>query len=72
MTRLIALLLCLLFPVAAFAAENDYKVTYDGGSVQNLKTGPTAHLIIEPKQILVVQGKDTIATIPADSITEIS
>ena len=72
MHRLIALLLCLLLPVSAFAADNDYKVTYDGGSVQNLKAGSTAHLVIEPKQIRVVEGKDTLVTIPADSVTEVS
>ncbi len=72
MKRTIALLLCLIFPAAAFAADNDYKVTYDGGSVQNLKAGSSARLVIEPKQIRIVEGKETIATIPAESVTEIS
>ena len=34
MKRVIAVLLCLLFPVAAFAGDaNSYKVNYDGGSL---------------------------------------
>lgn len=35
MRRLIALILCVAFPVTVFAAEpsNSYKVTYDGGSL---------------------------------------
>lgn len=72
MKRILALLLCLLFPVAAFAADDGYKVIYDGGSIANLKAGTTAHLVIEPKQVRIVEGKNTLATIPADSVTEIS
>ena len=33
MKRLIALMLCVMIPVMAFAADNSYKVTYDGGSL---------------------------------------
>ena len=73
MKRLIAVLLCLLFPVAAFAGDaNSYKINYDGGSIPGIKAGTNAKLIIEPTQILIVHGKDTLATIPAGSVTEIS
>ena len=72
MKRLIALLLCLLVPSVAFAADNGYKVVYDGGSLPAIKSGATAHLLIEPNTIKVMAGNETIATIPADSVTEIS
>ena len=72
MKRLVAVLLCLLFPVAAFAADNSYKVAYDGGSLPGIKAGTTAKLIVDPTQIRVVVGKNTLATIPASSVTEVS
>lgn len=73
MKRVIAVFLCLLFPVVAFASDNNsYKVGYDGGSLQGIKAGTTAKLIIEPTQILIVHDKDTLVAIAAASITEIS
>ena len=72
MQRLIALLLCLLFPVVAFASDHGYKVAYDGGSLPGLKAGASAHLIIDGPRIQLISGKDVIADIPADSVTEIS
>jgi hypothetical protein len=73
MRRVIAVLLCLLFPVVAFASEgNSYKINYDGGSLQGIKAGTDAKLIIDPTQIRIVRGKDTLATIPAASVTDIS
>jgi len=73
MKRVIAVLLCLLFPVAAFASDaNSYKVNYDGGSLPGIKAGTNAQLIIDPNQIRIVLDKNTLATIPANSVTEIS
>ena len=73
MKRLIAVLLCLLFPVVAFASDgNSYKINYDGGSLQGIKAGTDAKLFIDPTQIRIVHDKDTLITIPAASITEIS
>jgi hypothetical protein len=74
MRRFLAVMLCLLVPSVAFAADdgNSYKVTYDGGSLQNLKAGTGAKLFIDPNQVRIVVDKDTIVTVPAASITEIS
>jgi hypothetical protein len=75
MRRLVALLLAFFVPLTAFAADKDnsYKVVYDGGSLQGIKTGTDVHLFIEPKQIRIVRGKnEVLATIPAESVTEIS
>ena len=75
MRRLVALLLSCLIPLTAFAADKDnsYKVIYDGGSIQGVKAGADVHLFVEPKQIRIVRGKDEVlATIPAESVTEIS
>ncbi len=61
-----------LISAFAVASENGYKVTYDGGSIQDLKANTSAKLVIEPTQIrLVKDGKD-VAVIPAASVTEIS
>ncbi|HEV2577592.1 MAG TPA: hypothetical protein VGU25_10310 [Acidobacteriaceae bacterium] len=75
MKRVLAALLCLFVPMFAWASstgDNGYKVMYDGGSVQNLKTGASAQLIIDPTQVRLHIGKDDVVTIPAASITEIS
>lgn len=48
------------------------RLNYDGGSLQGIKAGTEAKLIIEPTQILIVHGKDTLVTIPAASVTEVS
>jgi hypothetical protein len=69
---LIAAVLCLAVPSFAFAADNNYKVSYDGGSVQSIKSGSSAGLTIEPTQIRLIQGKQDIVVVPASSITEIS
>lgn len=72
--RALAVVLCVFVPALAFAAsgDNGYKVMYDGGSVQNLKAGESAKLIIDPAQVRLQIGKDDMLTIPAASITEIS
>jgi hypothetical protein len=72
MKSLIALLLCLVVPTTAFAGDNSYKVSYDGGSLQNLKSGTGVQLVLEPATIKLAHGKDELVSIPAASITEIS
>src|ERR1700751_5737621 len=72
MKRLFALLLCLVVPVTVFAADNSYKVTYDGGSIAGTKVGSTARLSIEPAQIRLSERTSELAVIPVSSITEIS
>jgi hypothetical protein len=69
---LLAALLCLVVPSVAFAADNNYKVSYDGGSVQSIKSGSSAGLTIETTQIRLIQDKKDVVVVPASSITEIS
>ncbi len=72
LSRSLAALLSVTLVVPAFAAENGYKVLYDGGSVQNYKVGSKAEMFIDPAQIrLVEQGQEPVV-IPASSITEVS
>lgn len=66
-----AFLLCLFVPTMALA-DSSYKVMYDGGSLQGLKTGQKAHLYIDADRVRVVKGKNEIISIPASDITEIS
>ena len=72
MRRLLALFLCLAIPTTVFAADNSYKIIYDGGSLQNLKSGTAAKLFIDPAAVRVSHDKEELANIPASAITEIT
>src|SRR5579872_6545390 len=72
MKNLLAVILCFAIPLSVLAADNSYKVTYDGGSVPDTKAGSGMKLFIEPNQVRLVRDKADVITIPAASITEIS
>jgi hypothetical protein len=72
MKKLLAILLCILFPAAAIAGDNGYKIDYDGGSLPGLKAGNSVTLLIEGSNIQVLKGRTELATIPASTVTEIS
>jgi hypothetical protein len=72
MKKTLAMTLCILVPVAVFAADNNYKVTYDGGSVPDIKAGTGLKLYIDSNQIRLVKDKADVVTIPASAVTEIS
>jgi hypothetical protein len=72
MKKIIALLLCVLFPLATFASDNSYKIAYDGGSLPDVKAGNDMQLFIEGDKIRIVRNKADIIVIPAASVTEIS
>ncbi len=72
MKRLLAIVLCLVFPISAVAGDNGYKVAYDGGSIPGIKSGTNVKLYIEGNKIRVVSDKADIAVIPASAVTEIS
>ncbi len=72
MRNLIAVLLCITIPIMAFAGDNSYKVTYDGGSLPDIKSGTGVKLYIESNQVRLVKDNADITTIQASSITEIS
>lgn len=71
MRRLLALFLCLVIPTTVFAADNSYKVIYDGGSLQNLKSGTGVKLFIDPAAVRLAD-KEELLNIPASAITEIT
>lgn len=73
MKRILASFLCIVIPMALFAAtDNSYKITYDGGSVPDLKAGTGLKLYIESSQIRLARDKADVITIPASAVTEIS
>jgi len=72
MKKLLAIFLCILFPVIVVAEENSYKIEYDGGSLPNAKAGTGMKLFIEGDKIRIVKDKSDVALIPASSVTEIS
>ena len=72
MRTLVAIILCFATPMLAFAGDNSYKVTYDGGSLPDVKAGIGMKFYIETNQVRLVNDKTDIISIPASSITEIS
>ena len=72
MKQFLAVFLCILFPISAFAGDNGYKVAYDGGSLQNAKTGAEMKLIIDGTNIRLIKDKTEVVTIPASAVTDIS
>jgi hypothetical protein len=72
MKKLLAVFLCIIFPISAVAGDNGYKIDYDGGSIQNAKAGTEMRLLIEGSNIRIMKGKTDVVLIPATAITEIS
>jgi hypothetical protein len=72
MKHVFAAVLCIAIPIAMFAGDNGYKVTYDGGSLPDTKSGTGMRVYIESNQVRLLKDKAEIATIPASAITEIS
>lgn len=72
MKKFLALVLCLVFPVSAFAGENGYKIGYDGGSLPDAKAGTSMKLVIDGSNIRILKDKTEVAVIPAAAVTEIS
>ena len=72
MSKLLAIVLCLAIPLTIFAADNGYKVTYDGGSIPDAKAGSGMKLFIEANTVRLARDKSEVVTIPASAITEIS
>lgn len=70
--QVLAILLSLSIPFSLLASESGYKVTYDGGSLPDLKTGTGIHLAIQPDKILFTKDGKELASIPASAVSEIS
>ena len=72
MKQILAIILSILVPITMVAADDGYKVSYDGGSVPDIKTGTDLRLHIESNQLRLTKDKKDVITIPASSVTEIS
>ncbi len=72
MRRILAILLCMIFPACAFGSEDGYKIAYDGGSIPGAKAGASMRLLIEGSNIRLVKDKTDVVVIPAAAVTEIS
>jgi len=72
MKQFLAVLLCLVIPVAVFGGEVGYKVTYDGGSLPDIKSGTGLHLFIDQDRVRFVRDGKEVANVPAAAITEVS
>jgi hypothetical protein len=72
MNKLLAIVLCFAIPLTLLAGDNSYKVTYDGGSITDAKSGTGMKLFIEANQIRLVKDNADVVTIPPSAVTEIS
>jgi hypothetical protein len=72
MRHVLAAVLCIAIPVAIFAADNGYKITYDGGSLPDAKAGVGMKIYIEANQVRLAKDNADVVKIPASAITEIS
>lgn len=74
MKRLLSVVLCIVFPMSLLAADNGYKVMYDGGSFPDMKAGTGMKLYIDQNQIRLAREKNEgdVAVILASSVTEVS
>lgn len=70
-SRCLATLLAVIIPIAALGADG-YKVTYDGGSIPEIKTGTELRLFIDSNHIRFVRKKAEIIAIAPASVNEIS
>ena len=65
MKKILAVLLCILFPICAVAGDNSYKIGYDGGSIPGVKAGTDMKLFIDGANIRIMKDKTEIAVIPS-------
>jgi len=72
MKKILAIFLCMIFPVSALAGDNGYKIGYDGGSIPDAKAGATMKLVIDGSNIRIMKDDKEVVVLPAASITEIS
>jgi hypothetical protein len=72
MKRVVAAILSMALPAVMLAADAGHKVTYDGGSLPDIKAGTGLKLYIDSNQVRFVKDKTEVATVPASAITEIS
>jgi hypothetical protein len=70
--KIVALMLCCIFPLTLVGSESGYKVKYDGGSLGNIKTGSDLRLEIAGNEIHLLNKKQLVQVIPASAVTEIS
>src|SRR5579862_117829 len=70
--KIVAIGLCLLFPLVVLSSESGYGVKYDGGSIGNVKTGTDLRLQITGGEIHLMRKNELVQVIPASAVTEIS
>ncbi|MGI8960902.1 MAG: hypothetical protein ACR2IV_14290 [Bryobacteraceae bacterium] len=72
MRNIIAVILCLATSFSALASDGGYKLSYDGGSVGNIKTGTGIRLYLDQNQIRIVRDNVDVVSLPASAVTEIT
>ena len=60
------------YSVVCLRFRAGYKVTYDGGSLPDLKAGTALHLHVDQDKVRFVDHGKEIVSLPASAITEIS
>ena len=70
MKKILALLLCVMISTMVFGGDGGYGVSYDGGSVQGIKTGASLKIYVDTNHIRFTEGKQgDVLVIPASAVT---
>jgi len=73
MKKFISVVLCIMISTVVLAGDGGYTVSYDGGSVEGIKTGASLKIHVDTNQIRLTEGKQgDVLVIPASAVTEIS
>jgi hypothetical protein len=72
MKRILALLLCVMISTVALGGDSGYRVSYDGGSVQGIKTGASLKADVDSNRIRFTDGNREVLVIPASAVADIT
>lgn len=73
MKKALALVMMFVLTAPLFAGgDKGYPVMYDGGSVSSAKAGTDMKLVFDGNEIHLMKGKEMVAAITANTVTEIS
>jgi hypothetical protein len=73
MRKILASFLCVVISTMTFGGDSGYAVSYDGGSLEGVKTGSSLRIHVDMNQIRLSEGKQRdVLVIPPSAVTEIS
>ncbi len=68
----VALFMCFATAIAVVAGDASYKVSYEGGSITDLKSGEKMKLFLDQNQIRLVRNHSEVLVLPAAAIAKLA